>query len=102
MYDLHDWTTLPYWMVDESQEGTAATDSHNLDELQLFLEAAPHRVRWDLLSHNPDAVPILVPGPVVLDYEAMKASRRELHEDLMKERFHPRNIKKFEGWGFER
>jgi hypothetical protein len=35
-----------------------------------------------------------------LDYEAMKTARRDLHEDLMKKRFHPRNIKKFKGWGF--
>jgi len=31
----------------------------------------------------------------------MKTSRRHLHEELIQNRFHPRNIPQFNGWGFE-
>ena len=35
------------------------------------------------------------------NYEEMKQSRQSLHEELLQNRFHPRNIAKFEDWGFD-
>ena len=79
-----------------------------------LLEANPDKISWDELSGNPAAMHLLEANPdkiswgrfsqnpaiFVLDYQAMKESRRDLHEDLMKERFHPRNMDQFDGWGF--
>jgi hypothetical protein len=75
---------------------------------------------WFYLSRNPNAIHILEknmdkmttecwsqlsrnPNIFTYDYQAMKD--RMFHggikEDLMKDRFHPTNIHKFKGWGFE-
>ena len=34
------------------------------------------------------------------DYEKMRENCLLFKEDLMKERFHPRNLDKFSSWGF--
>ena len=72
---------------------------------------------WDVLSLNPNAIPILEqnldkvrwrwmsanPNIFTYDYNAMKYRmfRGGIKEDLTKERFDPDNIDKFNGWGFE-
>jgi hypothetical protein len=35
------------------------------------------------------------------DYEAMRGRMRPLAEELMANRFHPRNFDKFVSWGFD-
>jgi hypothetical protein len=75
------------------------------------------KVNWNNLSSNPNAIPILEqnltkvnwfvlfenPNIFTYDYKAMKDRmfRGGIMEDLMKERFDPENIDKFNGWGFE-
>jgi hypothetical protein len=57
-----------------------------------LLEAHPERVDWVCLAANP--------AIFEYDYAAMRAARAPLAEALARERFHPRNLGRFEGWGF--
>jgi len=50
------------------------------------------KVRWQYFKVNPCMF--------VYDYKRMKHARSALVEELMRERFHPKNIHKFEEWGF--
>ena len=75
------------------------------------------KVEWDILSQNPNAIPILEnnldkvnwfwlsrnPNIFTYDYKDMKdrVFNGGIKEDLMKDRFHPRNLHKFKGWGFD-
>ena len=60
-----------------------------------LLEANPEKIVWSYLSQNPEIFEY--------DYKAMKDRMYNsgLFEDLMKNRFHPRNVLKFEEWGHE-
>ena len=37
----------------------------------------------------------------VYDYDTMKESKHILHEELIQIMFHPKNMDKFDGWGFD-
>ena len=41
------------------------------------------------------------PNIFTYDYEQMKDTKNRLHEELIRNQFHPMNIDKFEGWGIE-
>ena len=83
-------------------------------EALALLEANPARIDWFHLSLNPGALHLLEANPGAIDpccftsnpaifeydYAAMRAARAPLAEALARERFHPRNIDSFEGWGF--
>jgi len=61
-----------------------------------LLERNLDKVDWEMLSKNPNIF--------TYDYKAMKDkmfsnSNGGIMEDLMKNRFHPRNIRKWKGWG---
>ena len=60
-----------------------------------LLEANQEKNHWNMLSRNPSIFEY--------DYKAMKDRMYNsgLFEDLMKNRFHPRNVLKFEEWGHE-
>ena len=58
-----------------------------------LLEKHPEKIHWDLLSANPSIF--------TYDYDAMKAAKQPLHEQLIRTVFHPQNIRKFKDWGFE-
>jgi len=81
-----------------------------------ILEKNLDKVDWRYLSLNPNAIPILEknldkvdwnilsenPNIFGYDYKAMKNrmfSNGGIMEDLMKNRFHPINIRKWKGWG---
>ena len=82
-----------------------------------ILEKNLDKVDKAYLSQNPNAIHILEknldkvywrwfssnPNIFTYDYNAMKDRmfRGGIKEDLMKDRFHPRNLDKFKGWGFE-
>jgi hypothetical protein len=51
------------------------------------------KVDWTALSSNP--------AIFTYDYAAMKENCLLFKEDLMKERFHPRNLPKFKSWGID-
>jgi len=82
-----------------------------------------NKVHWGELSRNPNAIHIIEqnmeyigmywllygsylsenPNIFTIDYNAMKTNMYKeggFVEELMKNRFHPRNIHKFTNWGF--
>jgi hypothetical protein len=77
-----------------------------------MLEANEHLIHWGQLSQNPAAIHLLEqnqdkieyyllsknPAIFTYDYERMS---RPFTEELMANRFHPRNLNKFELWGYE-
>ena len=77
-----------------------------------LLEKHPDKINWDL-SGNPRAIELLKenqdkiywsqlsrnPNIFTYDYEKMRENCLLFKEDLMKERFHPRNLYKFGSWG---
>ena len=79
-----------------------------------LLEQQPDKIFWPALSGNPAAMHLLEQHPdkinwtelsqnpsiFVYDYVTMKVSKRALHEDLIQNRFHPKYIDQFDGWGF--
>ena len=70
--------------------------------------------KWWNLSMNPNAIHLLEnqknlfwrslsmnPSIFEYDYEAMRLRMKPVAEELMANRFHPRNFEKWIGWGFE-
>ena len=82
-----------------------------------LLEANPDKIDWYWLATNPVAIHLLKENqdkiswqalsknPVIFqyDYDAMKKKCGAFKEDLMKDRFHPRNLiaGKFKDWGID-
>ena len=91
------------------------TQNSSLDAIQLLKEN-PLQIHWTHLSLNPNAEAIQMlrenplqidwtqlssnPSIFTYDYEKMRENMLLFKEDLMKERFHPRNLRKFSSWGF--
>ena len=84
-----------------------------------ILEKYPERIDWFKINENPnpEAIRILEahwkahahipwyilsenPNIFTYDYEEMTKTKNRLHEELIRNMFHPFNINKFEGWGF--
>jgi len=80
-----------------------------------LLEKNPDKIYWDILSTNPSAIHLLEKNPDKIDkidwiylsknshifkydYKKMKLNCMLFKEELMKNRFHPRNIPKFKDW----
>ena len=61
-------------------------------EALALLKENPLKIYWIQLSYNPSIF--------TYDYEKMRENCLLFKEDLMKERFHPRNLYKFSSWGF--
>ncbi len=92
--------------------------SQNPNAIHL-LEKNQDKINWHWLSRNPNAIHLLEKNQDKInwdhlsqndslfeyDYNAMKNNMYNpdtgLLEGLMANRFHPRNIDKFEGWGFK-
>ena len=78
-----------------------------------LLKENPNKIDWDLLSSNPNAIELLKENPdkidwrqlssnpniFTYDYDMMRENCLLFKEELMKERFHPRNLYKFGSWG---
>ena len=59
-----------------------------------LLEQNPDKINWAVLSRNPSIF--------IYDYKELKKRMKEtIAEDLMKNRFHPKNMDKWVGWGQE-
>jgi len=56
-----------------------------------LLKENPLQIDWTYLSQNPNIF--------TYDYDKMRENCLLFKEDLMKERFHPRNLRKFSSWG---
>ena len=82
-----------------------------------LLEANPDKIVWHVLSLNPNAIHLLEanqdkiywcwlsenPAIFQYDYDAMRERCGVFKEDLIKDRFHPRNLiaGKFKDWGID-
>ena len=80
-----------------------------------LLEQNMDKIHWDALSGNPNGISLLEQHPEKInwydlsknpniftyDYEAMRKKCLVFKEDLIKNRFHPRNLNKFKDWGIE-
>ena len=80
-----------------------------------LLEKNPDKIDWHLLSRNPNAFHMLEQNPNKInwycissnpaifeyDYEAMRLRMKPVAEELIANRFHPRNFDKWIGWGFD-
>ena len=58
-----------------------------------LLEKNQDKINWDELCYNP--------GIFTYDYDKIRAHCLIFKEDIMKNRFHPRNIPKFRDWGID-
>ena len=59
-----------------------------------LLENNRNRIHWSSFSQNPHIF--------IYDYQFLRERMREtIAEELMQNRFHPRNLSKFAGWGYE-
>ena len=56
-----------------------------------LLKENPDKIYWHCLSFNPNIF--------TYDYDKMRENCLLFKEDLMKERFHPKNLYKFSSWG---
>ena len=88
--------------------------SRNPNAIHL-LEQHPEKIDWSWLLGNPNAISLLEKRPEKIDwlalsgnpniftydYEAMRDRCLIFKEDLMKNRFHPRNLGKFRDWGID-
>ena len=80
-----------------------------------LLEQNPDKIHWFALSRNPGAIHLLEknqdkivwemlstnPAIFTYDYDKIRAHCLIFKEDIMKNRFHPRNIPKFRDWGID-
>ena len=65
--------------------------SNSNAEAMSLLKEHPDKINWICLSLNPSIF--------TYDYDKMRENMLLFKEDLMKERFHPRNLRKFGLWG---
>jgi hypothetical protein len=92
---------------------TFLTHTHTMYKLRDWID--PEKINWYGLSMNPAAMPLLEKHPekihwlglsrnpsiFIYDYDAMKVAKQPLHEQLVQTVFHPKNIHKFDGCGFD-
>ena len=65
-----------------------------LDMMENIMKIQPWKIHWFHLSSNPYIF--------TSDYEFLrKRMRYTIAEELIQNRFHPRNVHKFASWGFE-
>jgi hypothetical protein len=58
-----------------------------------ILEQNQDMINWEIISGNP--------AIFEYDYEAMRDRMKIIAEDLIANRFHPKNFDKWVGWGFD-
>ena len=80
-----------------------------------LLERNIDKINWDNLSKNSNAIHLLEQNPnkicwydlsgnpaiCTYDYDKIRAHCLIFKEDIIKNRFHPRNIPKFRDWGID-
>jgi hypothetical protein len=94
-----------------------AANLNSIEFLTQIYHSTPHLINWHLLSDNPNAVHLLQqhtdkivweafssnPNIFDIDYTFFKNRMYDtgLLHDIISNRFHPKNIFKFYGWGFD-
>ena len=80
-----------------------------------LLEQNPDKISWLWLSFNPVAIHILEQNPdkidwiwlsgnpaiFTYDYKHIAEHRWPINKEIIQNRFHPKNMKYFSGWGIE-
>ena len=103
---LRDWISI------EKLSWTGLSRNPNAIHL---LEQNIDKINWTWLSYNPNAIQLLELNMDKIDwynlsanqyifeydYESMKKRMAIIAEELIANRFHPRNFDKFVSWGFE-
>ncbi len=108
IYKLRDWID-----VDKLNLNCLSANQNAIH----LLEQNPDKIDWKTLSANPNAIhlleqnlnkicwSILSRNPSIFTYNYPELKRRikeTIAEDLMKNRFHPKNMDKWVGWGTRR
>jgi len=118
--DQMDWSALSY------KPSAIRLLEQNLDKINWMalacnpaaihiLEANPKKIYWNNLSGNPAAMHLLQANPKKInwfkfsknpaifeyDYKKMKETTGVFVEELMANRFHPKNMDKFEYWNHD-
>ena len=109
MFKLKDWIDkdkIKWKQLSLNPSARAiALLEHNQDKIDWFylsinpsaltlLENNQDKINWSYLSQNPAIFDY--------DYQGMKdAMYKGIKEDLVKNRFHPKNIPKFRDWGMD-
>ena len=57
------------------------------------MEQNPDKINWDNLSANP--------AIFIYDYKYIAEHRWPINKEIIQNRFHPKNMKYFSGWGIE-
>jgi len=103
---LRDWTPIEklHWKLLSLNPNAIHLLEQNIDKID-----------WTSLSENPNAIYLLAkniykvhwhilscnPSIFEYDYEAMQNRMAIIAEELIANRFHPKNMDKFVSWGFE-
>ena len=105
IYKLRDWIPLDKlnWSCLSCNPNAIHLLEQNIDKIVWhclsenpnaihLLQQNPKKIKWNWLSKNPSIF--------TYDYKELKRRMKEtIAEDLMKNRFHPRNMDKWGGWG---
>ena len=109
-YKLRDWIPLEKLNWDCLSENPAAIH---------LLEQNPDKIDWDCLSSNPAAIHLISealeqnpnkinwielsrnPAIFIYDYKQIAEHRWPINKEIIQNRFHPKNMKYFSGWGIE-
>ena len=105
-YKLLDW--IPFEKLDWDGLSTNPADIH-------LLEQNPDKISWywlslnqaviHLLEKNPDKINwfglSINPSIFAYDYKHIAEHRWPINKEIIQNRFHPKNMKYFSGWGIE-
>ena len=79
------------WMPEDKLDWNLLCLNPSPGAIQLLAEN-PDKIYWNWLSTNPSIF--------VYDYEKIEKDFIPLRKSIIENRFHPKNIDKFNGWGF--
>ena len=105
-YKLRDWISLEKVLLNSLSYNPAAIH---------ILEQNSDKINWSRLSENPAAIYILEQNPdkidwhwlstnpaiFTYDYKQIAEHRWPINKEIIQNRFHPKNMKYFSGWGIE-
>ena len=95
-----------YWLSINPSKGAMQLLAENQDKISWYwLSRNPSSHAMQLLAENQDKIIwenlFFNPSIIVYDYETMQKNCLLFKEELMKDRFHPRNLAKFSDWGID-
>ena len=128
IYKLRDWIPidkLDFYYLSSNPNAISILEK-NIDQINWYnlsrnpnaihlLEQNMDKIEWECLSENPNAIHLLEnnidkidwsylslnPSIFEYNYEAMRNRMKLIAEELIANRFHPKNMDKFVSCGFE-